>query len=249
MRNILKLKNIKFWWLRFLFLLTLGVPAFSGWPLNIAEKMALNQLSITENMAHIAIWISYSCFVWIVVLINAGGKKLLEYLAVSFVMGLTTAMLGAVMRKLLPILAGGLTVEQISFKMINLLIVMITVVPYCILFINSFSAKNLMDNVTKLGGKRKAMGLHFALAYRIIQHTGEIVFNLYEIWIEEHPDKLLPRHRRDWGLKWYSSANVFPWIGEALNAWIFACIMYAFEPIPAMVEEVEKINNLDGKGD
>ena len=249
MSNLLKLNNIKFWWLRLIVLIVIGVPALTGWPLNFIEKLISQQLAITYNMAHITTWIAYSCCVWMVVLINTGGKKLLEYLAVSFVMGLTTAMLGSIMRKFLPIIAGGLTAEQVSFKMINLLIVMITVIPYCFLFINSFSAKNLIDNVTKLGGKHRTIGLHIALAYRIVQHTGEIVFNLFEIWVEEHPDKLLPRHRREWGMKWYSVANVVPWIGEALNAWIFACVMYAFEPIPAMVDEIEKINNLNGQGD
>ncbi len=227
-------------------MLLLGVPALSGWPLTDVtrglEILIPFELKNAGEISNVVSWIIYSCIVWMVVFSSVGIRKFLEYLAASFIIGLTTALLGAVMRKALPILAGSFSPDEISLKMVNLLLIIVTVVPYASLFINSFSAKNLITKFTDSKGKRKTMGLHFALLLRVIQHAGEVIFNLLEIWNEEHPDKIFPRHRIDWGAKWYSSANIFPWAWGAVFAWIYATMIHTFEPIPGMVDEVENIN-------
>jgi hypothetical protein len=242
----LDITSINPWWLRLIALLVLGIPAFSGWPLdNITQRMAVilpSDMAKAGDIFGVASWVLYSCIIWIVVTSSVGPRKSLEYLAASFIIGITTAILGSVMRKAIPFIAGSLSGDEISLKMLNLLLVIVTVVPYFLLFMNSFSAKNLISKLADTTGKRKTLGLHFALFLRVIQHTGEVIFNLVEIWAEEHPDKIFPRHRRDWGAKWYSTANIFPWAGSAVFAWVFATMIHTFEPIPSMVDDVEKIN-------
>lgn len=227
-------------------LLLLGVPALSGWPLSdVTEKLEILipfELQHAGDISSVISWVIYSCIVWMVVFSSVGIRKFLEYLAASFIIGLTTALLGAVMRKAIPMLSGSLSTDEISLKMVNLLLVIITVVPYTLLFVNSFSAKNIIEKLTDSKGKKRTIGLHFALFLRVTQHAGEVIFNLLEIWNEEHPEKIFPRHRQDWGEKWYSSANIVSWAWGAVMAWVYATMIHTFEPIPGMVDEVENIN-------
>ena len=88
--------------------------------------------------------------VWLVVLTCAGGHKLLNYLGAAFVLALTVAMLGAILRGVFPLLAGGLSRDATSFKMIRIFINIIIFLPYSVLFINSFSAKKLIDRAAKV---------------------------------------------------------------------------------------------------
>ncbi len=236
------LKRVIPWWIKFLFLLILGLPGFSGWPTGSFVQRLQETGLFTPEIAHVCVWVLYACCVWGVVLLSAGKNKLLAYLGAAFVLALTVAILGAVMRGLFPLLAAGMSKEAISFKLIRIFINIIIFLPYSILFINSFSAKNLIDRVSLLGGRYRTVGLHLALAFRVFQHTGEVVFNLFEIWTEEYPEKILPRNKSDLGVRWYSPVKILVWIWGSIHAWIFACIIHTFEPIPAMVEEVERIN-------
>jgi hypothetical protein len=242
----LNIAAINTWWVRLMVLLLIGIPAFSGFPLRdliIGMKVIVPlYLDKVGEISSIVSWVLYACLVWLAVFSSVGARKFLEYLAGAFVIGLTTAILGSAMRKVFPFIAGSLTGDEISLKMLKLLLIIISVVPYALLFVNSFSAKNMLSRLAEAKGKRKEVGLHLALLLRIFQHTGEVVFNLVEIWTEEHPIKIIPRHRRDWHTKWYSIANIFPWAWSAILAWIYATMIHTFEPIPGMVAEVEKIN-------
>lgn len=242
----LNISVISPWWVRFIVLIILGIPAFSGWPLGDLTHGIANIVPFDMEKAgpvsSVISWVLYACFVWLVVFSSVGHEKFLEYLAASFIIGITTAILGSVMRKAFPVIAGSLTGDEISLDMFNKLLIIVTVVPYALLFINSFSAKNIITKLANVKGKQKTIGLHLALLLRVIQHAGEVIFNLFEIWTEEHPERIIPRHRKDWGAKWYSSANIFPWAWSAVFAWIYATMIHTFEPIPGMVDEVEKIN-------
>lgn len=230
------------WYIRLLILI--GLPILMGLSVDIAIENTKELLHAKPEMASIFTWTIYACLIWGIVFLNAGGKKLLEYLAMAFILGLTIIILGVIMRKLIPIIAGNLSGDEVSFMMIRKFFIIIMTLPYSMLVINSFSAQNLIARIIKTKGKFKTIGLHFALAIRVFQHTGEVIFNLLEIWAEEHPEKLLPRHRRDWGIKWYSKTNVFLWMVEAISAWIFACTIQTLAPVLVMADEVEKINKL-----
>ena len=178
--------------MKLVLLLMLGLPGFSGWPNGwfVLQLQATNMF--TPELAHVVIWVAYACMVWLVVLVCAGKHKLLSYLAAAFVLALTVAMLGAILRGLFPFLAGGLSREATSFKLIRIFINIIIFLPFSVLFINSFSAKKLIDGVAHLEGRYRTVGLHLALAFRVFQHTGEVVFNLFQVWTEEYPEKILP---------------------------------------------------------
>ena len=236
------LKKAMPWWLKLLLLLTLGLPGLSGWPAGVFVRHLQETGFFTPEIAYVCVWGTYACCVWMVVLLNAGITKLLTYLGAAFTLALTVAILGALMRGLFPVLALGLSKEATSFKLIRIFINIIVFLPYSILFINSFSAKHLIDKVARLGGRYRTVGLHLALAFRVFQHTGEVVFNLFEIWTEEYPEKILPRNKNELGVRWYSPVKILVWVWGSIHAWIFACIIHTFEPIPAMVEEVERIN-------
>jgi hypothetical protein len=69
-----------------------------------------------------------------------------------------------------------------------------------------------------------------------------VVFNLFQIWTEEFPEKILPRGDSTQAFRWYAPRNLLVWGWGCIHAWIFACIIHTFEPIPAMVAEVERID-------
>lgn len=244
--NWLNISSIKIWWIRLFCLLVLGIPALSGWPLNSlahsVDALLPFELETAGEIANVLSWTLYACVVWLVIFSSVGAQKFLEYMAAAFIVGLTTALLGSVMRKAFPLLAGSASGDEISLKMVTLLLIIITVVPYTLLLVNSFSARAMISRLASATGKRKELGLHLALVLRVFQHTGEVIFNLMDIWAEEHPEKIFPRHRRDWKAKWYSPANMLAWVWSAVFAWIYATMVHTFEPIPGMVDEVAKIN-------
>jgi len=230
-----------------LLLLVLGLPGFTGWPTGLLIRHLQATAMFTPEIAHVCVWGLYAGCVWLVVLFSAGKNKLLTYLSAAFILALTVAILGAVMRGLFPLLAGGMSKDAISFKLIRIFINIIVFLPYSVLFINSFSAKKLIDRVALLGGRYRTVGLHLALAFRVFQHTGEVVFNLFEIWTEEFPQKIIPRNSGDLNVRLRTPGKLMIWIWGCIHAWIFACIIHTFEPIPAMVAEVERIDRANKK--
>ena len=95
MTNSKQIIEIKPWWLRLIILLSIGIPVLTGWPVNIATESIKEILPVTPEMANIFVWMVYACFIWLVVFLSAGEKKLLEYLAIAFMLGLTTSISGA----------------------------------------------------------------------------------------------------------------------------------------------------------
>jgi len=106
-------------WIRIVILIIVGIPVFTGWPLNKNIRIMMELFLTTEKIAAIFTWTIYACIIWLVVYLIAGGKRLLEYWAVGFILGLTTSLLGAIMRRAVPILAGNQSGEEVSFRMIN----------------------------------------------------------------------------------------------------------------------------------
>lgn len=235
-------------WLRLLFLLALGLPGFTGWPTGRLTTQLAGCTAFTPELAHMIVWTGYACLVWLVVLARVGGNRFLGYMSAAFIFGLTVAVLGTLMRRIFPILAGGMPAEAVSFKLLRILLNILIFLPYSIYFINSFSAKNLVDRVARMRGRYRTLGLHLALAFRVLQHTGEVIFNLFDIWKETHPDLILPRHRKTWQAGRRLPAQVIRWIWQAIHAWIFACIVHTFEPIPSMVDDIEKIDRAQTRG-
>jgi len=154
------------WWLKLTLLLMLGMPGFTGWPNTwVVQKLQATDM-FTPEIAHVVVWVAYAGLVWLIVLVCAGKHKLLNYLAAAFVLALTVAMLGAILRGVFPFLAGGLSRDATSFKMIRIFINIIIFLPYSVLFINSFSAKKLIDRALPDHRAAPSIGLPGLPAYR-----------------------------------------------------------------------------------
>ena len=244
------------WWLRLSVLFLFGMPIFTGWPLNVVAAYFIPFTSAIADepatQALIALdsaWTLYAGLIWTVIYLNVGKHSFKEYAWVAFILALTTAGGGLVARKIFPFLDGQSNSWLVYFKMLRLFIIIISTVPFILMSINLFSSKNLLMMAQSRAEKSKASPefyLHLCLALRMLQHVGEVGVRLLDVWREEHPSLLLPRHRRDWNIKWYSFANFLPWAIDAISAWAFACLMVTFAPLPSFVHELQSIKSING---
>lgn len=228
----INIANVNPWWVRIFLLTIIGLPAI----VNLPDYF----YSSREDPIHfIGFWAGYALFIWLFIFLNVGARTLLSMLSGAFVLAITTAMLGAALRKAFPILQGNVTGSLIDVKMATLFFVMISVIPYGLMFVSSFSARGALEVMSRRNNM-KTIGLHLALGLRVLQHVGEVFIKLLTVWHEEHPNFLLPRHRKDWEGKWYSKTGFLPWLFESFKSWIYACMMHAFEPIPVLVNEIQR---------
>lgn len=240
--NSFKFINIKQWWLRLAFLLIVGIPILTGWPISILSTHLNSSSTLSTGASELFAWSIYALLVWFIVLFNAGIKKGKAYLIAALILGFTTATIGVALRLLFPILAAGLSNIETVFKMLKIMVTICIVVPYSLLFLNCFSAKGVIENVSSWTGIMRIPGLHFALSLRVFQHAGEVVFNLTDFWLEEFPTKWQPFHQIRWKNPIIRIVTFPIWIVQSLSTWMFACIVNTFEPIPVMVSEVEAVS-------
>jgi hypothetical protein len=245
------LSLVRPWWLRLAVLFVVGLPLFTGWPIETTGRIfapffarAGYEPGFSMYIAVICSWFVYISLIWVLVYSNVGATVFWEYFGAALVLGLTTAFLGSAVCKLFPFIAGGESGYWISFKMTKIFIMVISTVPYLFMTVNLFSAQNVLEigrQRCSQKGTFPPIYLHWCLALRMFQHVADVVRRLLDVWAEENPDLLLPRNRRDWGVKWYSTANFFSWAAEAISAWIFACLILTFVPLPAFVHELQNI--------
>jgi len=232
----LKIAEVKPWWLKLLILLFIGLPPITGYPLTI--------FATPQNSLHnIWIWLGYGCFIWIFILLNVGSRQLLKYLSFAFTLALITSILGALVRKIpaLFIEQSAADVEYISFKMLLLFIIMISVIPYTLFFINCFSVSSFVSNLSFDLGKRYKFKIHLALALRVFQHVGDVLTNLLYVWKEENPLMIKPRFREEWQESKLSQLGWFNWLLNSAITWCFALLLHTFEAIPYLSEEMRTI--------
>ena len=242
MKNLFKISTWDSAILKLICLSIIAIPLLTGWPLKDLQNIIAQS---TKNSVEISFIISFSlyCFIlWGFLLINLGLNKLLSYFSASFTIALTTCLSGAILRKLFPVLAGGKTDLEIGVQMTFLYLNIATVIPFSIFAINCFSARKIIQAFSRKKGTLKTVSLHLALTLRVFQHTGEVVFNLLDIWKELYPGLLMPDNEEFPRNRFVNPYKYILWFLSAIQAWIFACIMHTFEPLPAMVQELENIN-------
>lgn len=223
--------------LKVLVLLIFACPLVSIAPLQFLADH-INPI-VSDPMGEILAAAIIAAFIWLFCLVNSGLSKLLDYLSGAFLLALTTVLLGAVIRKLLPAGAFGETDKE-TLRLLKLFYNIITVIPFSLLAINSFSPRKLIENLSRSTGSCREWVLHLALTLRIFQHVGEVICRLLLIWKEEHPLLIYPRYCADLrGI--YALPGYFRWCAHCVSVWIFACIILTFEPIPVMVQEIEQI--------
>jgi hypothetical protein len=232
------ISEVKPWWLRLIILVIIGLPPITGWPIN-------EFTAPTGTLNNLVIWGLYSCFIWLFIWINMGGKDLLKFLSLAFFLAIMTAFFGAMFRYIHIALSGEIAsnVEKISYKMMNIFVIMIAVIPYALLFISSFSATGLVSRISFKKSKFFILRLHIATALRVIQHVGEVTTKLLDVWQEENPKYIFPRHRNEMELSNLKIINWFVWFYYAVLTWCFALITHSFEVIPYITEEMRIIKN------
>jgi hypothetical protein len=232
----LKIAEVKPWWLRLIILAIIGLPIVSGYPLPI--------FSTPENSIHnILLWLGYGCFIWLFILLNVGAKQLLKYLSFAFTLAIITSFLGVIVRRIIAIVfeESAADAEYISFKMLSLLIVMISVIPYTLFFINCFSVSSFVARLSFDGDKNYKLKVHLALALRVFQHVGEVISNLLLVWKEENPLMIKPRFRADLQENKLSIIGWFNWFKNSVVTWCFALLMHTLEAIPYLSEEMKAV--------
>ncbi len=225
------------------FFFILGLPLISGWPISaLSNSQILEPLSNGQSLT--ILWAIYSILILAIVIINFGRKKGLQIFGVGLFLGSSTAIFGTLARLILPALASGQSTSETIEKMVRLFFTILSVVPFSLLFVNGFSPKLLVEKSLKLKGRFRILGFHFALTLRVFQHVGETVFKLYDYWLEENPEVFYPRHRPFQSFV-TSPVFLFRWLYSSISAWMYACIMHSFEPLPVMVEEIELLEKVE----
>lgn len=243
----INIATLKPWWIRLIFFILIGLPPFTKWPLNKFE-------TTTDPFLNLALWLGYAFFIWMLIFITTKPKQFLSFLAPATLIALTTAMLGAAFIRLIPPLSGKdgqISLESISFEMTKLLIIMMAVIPYALLFVNSFSVSGIIKKTSEMAGKKKSKIVHLALAFRVFQHVGEVFTNLLLVWREENPRIIWPRFSRDWDSFW-EILKCFPrWFMISIKSWCYALFIHTLKAVPFFAQELSKINKIrdSSKGD
>lgn len=234
----LRIVEVKPSWLKLLILLIIGLPPITGYPITIF-------MTPENSLSNILLWIGYGSFIWLFILLNVGLKQLFQYLTFPFTLALITVFLGALFRKGLSFILGNPETdsEYISFKMLSLFVVMISIMPYTLFFINCFSVSSYISSLSFDTGKNYKYKIHLALALRVFQHVGEVFSNLIVVWREENPIMFKPRFREDLAASRYSILWQLSWLKNSAITWCFALLMHTFEAIPYLSEEMRSITN------
>ena len=233
--TLLNISKMNPWWLRLFFLLLIGVPIISGWPLSVFYIKS-------DPFTQLALWLAYGVFIWLFIFLNCGLERLFSFLSVASILGITTALSASTIRKIFPFISGPGSDLEVNLKMTLLLIEIITVVPYGLFFVNSFSVGGIL---LKFSGTNKSykkkVAHHVALTLRIFQHVGEVLINLLCVWKEENPKLLLPRfNKSNSSMSIKSIFNFFMWFVRSMVLWSFAIFIFTINTIPVFVDEMTK---------
>lgn len=233
--TLLNISKMNPWWFRLFFLLLIGVPIFSGWPLTVFFNKS-------DPFSQLALWLAYGIFIWLFIFLNCGLDRLLSFLSIASILGITTALIAATIRKIFPFISGPSSELEVNLKMSLLLIEIITVVPYGLFFVNSFSVGGILLKFSGADNNyKKIIAYHLALTLRIFQHVGEVLINLLFVWREENPKLLLPRHNKNNSvISIKSFFNVIMWFIESMVLWSFAIFIFTINAIPVFVDEMTK---------
>jgi hypothetical protein len=209
-----------------------------GWPLHVIDDPS----GVVELLGRAA----YGTLLLAFVAANVGVQRFMNLFSAAVVTALTTALLGAGIRKTgaefvrVLDLASGRT-GDVSIAMLTLFVIITVTVPYSIFALQSFSARALVESVSRRGGRGHGLALHAALVLRVAQHVGEVGANLKAVWTEENPQPLLPRHRTTWEGLLGSGTNWLAWARDAALAWAFALLVHSLAAVPMLVDELQRM--------
>lgn len=244
MYSSIQIQMIKPWWVRFTILVFVGIPSFTGYPISNIESTELAILLFITNSDLITIfsWLSYAIFIWLLILLFTGLQKLVDFLTIASLFGLSVALFKTTIGRI-PILSQGISADEISINSIILLIKILTMIPYALVFVQSFSFTSVISNLSHKATTGGIILLHLAIFLRSFQYTIERFTTLLTVWIEENPKKLLPRYDLDLrGNILTKTLKYLDWIRYSAFTWVISSLVNTLEVVPVLVKQTKNIN-------
>lgn len=247
--GVLNYAGIRPWWLRLFILVLFATPLFGLGNLPV-------ELKPDAVFQGLAAWIAYAVFAWLIVGLAVGIDRLLSWLCVGVVFGLTVTVSGALMRhmKLWEVIEHfvdyvshhATSVSSNEADLVRRMIVIMIAIPYSMLLLDSFPASDILRRAARPGQSRFAgFWLAVAIFLRVFQHVFEVAGRLFLAWREENPRVLWPRHRQDWH-GWGSGLGFLRWTKSAIWAWSVTLLEQAVLFVPTAVRDWIRINGANG---
>lgn len=235
--------EVKPWWVR------LGLLVLTASPL-LGVTDLHGQIHGAHLYTDLILWCSYGLFVWAVVGFSVGFERLLQWLSVATITGLTVAFTGAALRgmgfwRLLESLLvdAGLsapvpTAQEATLGLVLRLLVIMISLPLALFALQSFPAPNLLRRVVapRLGWLQ-SLSVTVAVFLRMFQHVFEVATRMLVAWKEENPQLIVPRARGDWRVSLKARLGVFGWWQSAVWAWCLGLLCQALMPVPVVARD------------
>lgn len=246
----IQIQKIKPWWIRFLLLALIGIPSFTSLPISTLSEHNIVVIFLEPNSPLIPVfsWLSYAVFIWLFILLFSGLQKLIDFLTVATIFGIAIVFFKSTLGKL-PFISGGASSVEININSIVLLIKILTMIPYALMFVHSFSFTSLMVRISDKATTGGKLLLHLAIFLRSFQFTIEKFTSLLTVWNEENPKKISPRYNLDLRgnllLKVYKYLD---WIRNAAFSWAISSLINTLEVVPVLVEQTNRISKKKKNG-
>jgi hypothetical protein len=245
----MKIRDIKYPLVRLLILVAIGIPCLSYWPLTLIDDN-LNSFSFIGS------WVLYMLLLHVIILQNAGSKQWSVWFAAACVLALVTVGTALVMLNLLdqvgllkmlqhasatsqPIESAPYTKTIWCWEHLRKGLMIITVVPFAIFVIQSFSVTSGIERAAQWAGRRARYTAHVLMVLRVLQHVAEILPPMITVWKEEHPDVFKPRFRQDVRGAVGRIGDIITWIFTSVFLWTRTTLVFALEPVPMFCWTIE----------
>jgi hypothetical protein len=223
------------------------IPAFTSWPVSRitlyegTDAFYFASGGGSSDLAIIISWLGYFLFVCLFILLFGDGKTVRNYLFAASILAATVGFTKATIGRA-PFLAGGKPSSYIEFRSVILVIKILTMMPLALFVLNSFSPAGTLRNVAKNSRAGDRISRHVAVFFRSFQASIERVILLLEVWMEENPSLLIPRHKADLRSGNHVSIVIYwsTWFMRSIRAWTVACFVNTLEIVPPLVHEAHR---------
>lgn len=238
----MNLVQVRPWWLRLAILALIACPLFGVSTLH-------TEIRPDHVFDDLAEWTAYSLFIWILVGLVVGLHRLIAWLSVSILFGITVAFSGAIIRKLgiwhvIEHLVKATTESQASLAqteadLVLLLIRVTATLPIALLTLQSFPASDVLRRAARPdnSGHVREAWLLTAIAIRIFQHVFEVAGSMFLAWREENPKILLPRYKNDWENGVKGRLGLIGWLKTSIWAWSVGLLQQSLVFVPVAVRD------------
>lgn len=235
--------------IRLLVLIVIGIPCLCYWPLTLLS-------SDLNTFSFVGMWLFYMLFLHVLIILNVGVDDWAVWFAAACVLACVTVGSAVLVLGILDHLGvlelltragihvpdskeGQYTKTMWSWEQLRKGLMIVTVIPFAIFVIQSFSVASGIERAARWAGRRGRYAGHALMALRVLQHVAEILGPMILIWREEHPDLIKPRLREDVRGFVHNARDIITWIIGAIVIWTKATLVFALEPVPMFCWTIE----------